>query len=92
MRIFFAVVGVFAWLWALTLLVLFSESGGQTRFIAAGIYAIVAVLALGVERILKTLEDIRDGRAYLPACGEKVVEKVVVTDAAPRPVVIEAIA
>jgi hypothetical protein len=73
MRIFFAVVGVLAWLWALTLLVLFSETGGQTRFVAAGIYAIVAVLALGVERILKTLEDIRDGRVYLPAPGEKVV-------------------
>jgi hypothetical protein len=83
MRIFFAVVGVLAWLWALTLLVLFSETGGQTRFVAAGIYAIVAVLALGVERILKTLEDIRDGRVYLPASGEKVVVAEAVTARSP---------
>ncbi len=63
MRIFFAVIGVLAWIWALLLLAIFSESGGEGRFIAAGIYAIVGILALGCERIIKTLEDIRDGRS-----------------------------
>ena len=62
MRMFFGVVGVLAWIWALAVLWIFAESGGALTIIAAGIYAVVAMVALGCERILKTLEDIRDGR------------------------------
>ena len=62
MRPFFAVIGVLAWLWALSLLVIFSQSGGEMKFVAAGVYAIVGILAMGCERILKVLEDIRDHR------------------------------
>jgi hypothetical protein len=60
MRGFFIVVGVLSWIWALSLLWIFSEEGGTVRFVAAGIYAVVAMVALGFERILKTLEEIRD--------------------------------
>jgi len=60
MRPFFAVIGVLAWLWALSLLVIFSQSGGEMKFVAAGVYAIVGILAMGCERILKVLEDIRN--------------------------------
>lgn len=63
MRMFFAVVGVLAWIWAFLVLWIFVESGGALTVIAAGVFAIVAILSLGCERILKTLEDIRDGRA-----------------------------
>jgi hypothetical protein len=59
---FFSVVGVLAWIAALAVLWIFAESGGALTVIAAGIYAVVAMVALGCERILKTLEDIRDGR------------------------------
>jgi len=62
MRPFFAVIGVLAWLWALSLLAIFSQSGGEMKFVAAGVYAIVGILAMGCERILKVLEDIRDHR------------------------------
>lgn len=62
MRMFFGAVGVLAWIWALAVLWIFAESGGALTVIAAGIYAVVAMVALGCERILKTLEDIRDGR------------------------------
>jgi hypothetical protein len=60
MRGFFIAVGVLSWVWAISLLWIFSEEGGTVRFVAAGVYAIVAMVALGFERILKTLEDIRD--------------------------------
>lgn len=60
MRGFFIAVGVLSWIWALSLLWIFSAEGGTVRFVAAGVYAIVAMVALGFERILKTLEDIRD--------------------------------
>jgi hypothetical protein len=63
---FFGVVGVLAWVWALAVLWIFAESGGALTIIAAGIYALVAMVALGCERIIKTLEDIRDGRVEAP--------------------------
>lgn len=62
MRPFLTVVGVLAWIWALAVLWVFAEAGGALTVIAAGIFALVAVLALASERILKTLEEIRDGR------------------------------
>ncbi|MGH8187600.1 MAG: hypothetical protein ACREUC_13655, partial [Steroidobacteraceae bacterium] len=61
MRMFFISVGVLAWIWALAVLWLFAESGGALTIIAAGVFAVVAMVALGTERMLKTLEDIRDG-------------------------------
>jgi hypothetical protein len=61
MRWFFLTVGVLAWIWALAVLWLFAESGGALTIIAAGIFAVVAMVALGTERIIKTLEEIRDG-------------------------------
>jgi hypothetical protein len=61
MRMFFIAVGVLAWLWALAVVWIFAESGGALTIIAAGVFAIVAVIALGCERILKMLEEIRDG-------------------------------
>ena len=66
MRMFFGAVGVLAWIWALAVLWIFAESGGALTVIAAGIYAVVAMIALGCERVLKTLEDIRDGRVEAP--------------------------
>lgn len=63
MRMFFGAVGVLAWISALAVLWIFAESGGALTIIAAGIYAIVAMVALGCERIIKTLEQIRDGTA-----------------------------
>jgi hypothetical protein len=69
MRMFFGVVGVLAWIWALAVLWIFAESGGALTIIAAGIYAVVAMVALGCERVLKTLEDIRDGRVEMPRAG-----------------------
>ena len=66
MRMFFGAVGVLAWIWALAVLWIFAESGGALTIIAAGIYAVVAMVALGCERVLKTLEDIRDGRVETP--------------------------
>ena len=45
---------------ALAVLWIFAESGGALTVIAAGVFAIVAIVALGCERILKTLEEIRD--------------------------------
>jgi hypothetical protein len=62
MRMFFSAVGVLAWICALAVLWIFAESGGALTIIAAGIYAVVAMVALGCERILKTLEEIRDNR------------------------------
>jgi hypothetical protein len=60
MRWFFMTVGVLAWLFALAVLRIFSESGGALAVIAAGVFAGVAIMSLGLERILKLLEDIRD--------------------------------
>src|SRR6185436_12539528 len=61
MRWFFLAVGVLAWLLALGVVWIFSESGGALTFIAAGVFATVAIVALVGERIIKTLEEIRDG-------------------------------
>jgi hypothetical protein len=61
MRWFFLVVGVLAWLLALGVVWIFSESGGALTFIGAGVFATVAIVALVGERIIKTLEEIRDG-------------------------------
>ena len=60
MRMFFMAVGVLAWIWALAVLWIFAESGGALTVIAAGVFAVVAIVALGCERILKALEEIRD--------------------------------
>jgi hypothetical protein len=81
MRWFFGAVGVLAWIWALAVLWIFKESGGALTVIAAGIFAVVAVVALGCERILKTLEEIRDGVSPVVRPGERVVrEREIVKD------------
>jgi hypothetical protein len=86
MRWFFGAVGVLAWIWALAVLWIFKESGGALTVIAAGIFAVVAVVALGCERILKTLEEIRDGVSPVARPGERVVrEREVVKDARHAP-------
>lgn len=60
MRWFFLAVGVVAWTLSLGVVWIFAESGGALTFIAAGVFATVAMVALGFERVIKTLEDIRD--------------------------------
>jgi len=86
MRMFFISVGVLAWIWALAVLWLFAESGGALTIIAAGVFAVVAMVALGTERILKALEEIRDGsvtriRVSKPGTSERVVkEERVITE------------
>ena len=88
MRWFFGAVGVLAWIWALAVLWIFKESGGALTMIAAGIFAVVAVIALGCERILKTLEDIRDGVSPVARPGERVVrEREIVKDTRHAPAV-----
>lgn len=73
MRMFFIAVGVLSWIWALAVLWIFAESGGALTVIAAGIFAGVAIVALGCERILKTLEDIRDGRTEVKTTDAAVI-------------------
>jgi hypothetical protein len=83
MRWFFLAVGVLAWLVALGVVWIFSESGGALTFIAAGVFATVAILALVGERIIKTLEEIRDGsvtRIRVNAPAERAVPERVVTE------------
>lgn len=65
MRIFLVTVGVLAWVLSLGVFWIFAESGGALTVIAAGIYALLAIVAIGCERLLKTLEDIRDGRVAM---------------------------
>ena len=60
MRMFFITVGILSWLLALGVLWIFAESGGALTVIAAGVFAGVAIVSLGVERVLKVLEEIRD--------------------------------
>jgi hypothetical protein len=60
MRMFFITVGILSWMLALGVLWIFAESGGALTVIAAGVFAGVAIVALGVERVLKVLEEIRD--------------------------------
>jgi len=81
MRWFFLAVGVLGWLLALGVVWIFAQSGGALTFIAAGVFATVANLALVGERIIKTLEEIRDGsvtriRVNTPA-DRAVTERVV---------------
>ena len=45
---------------------IFAETGDALTMIAAGIYAVVAMIALGCERVLKMLEDVRNGRIEIP--------------------------
>jgi hypothetical protein len=85
MRWFFLAVGVLAWLLALGVVWIFSESGGALTFIAAGVFATVAILALVGERIIKTLEEIRDGsvtriRVNTNTPGERVVTERAVSE------------
>jgi hypothetical protein len=63
MRMFFTTVGILSWLLALSVLWIFAESGGALTVIAAGVFAGVAIVSLGVERVLKLLEEIRDRAA-----------------------------
>lgn len=60
MRMFFVAVGILAWLFASSVLWIFAESGGALAVIAAGVFAGVAIVSLGLERVLKLLELIRD--------------------------------
>ena len=77
MRMFLVCVGIAAWLMALAVLLIFADNGGAQVAIAAGVFAVVAVVALGCERIIKTLEEIRDGRAVVntakPVSGKPVI-------------------
>jgi uncharacterized membrane protein len=83
MRWFFLAVGILAWLLALGVVWIFSESGGALTFIAAGVFATVAILALVGERVIKVLEEIRDGsvtRIRVNAAPERAVTERVVTE------------
>lgn len=59
MRPFFMTVGILAWVWAFAVMWIFAESGGALTIIAAGVFAGVAIVSLGCERILKVLEEIQ---------------------------------
>jgi hypothetical protein len=63
----FVVVGVLARLFALSALSILAESGGALAVIAAGIFAGVAIVSRGLERVLKLLEEIRDGPSQTAA-------------------------
>jgi hypothetical protein len=83
MRWFFLAVGILGWLLALGVVWIFAQSGGALTFVAAGVFATVAILALVGERIIKTLEEIRDGsvtRIRVNAPGERAVTDRVVTE------------
>ena len=83
MRWFFLAVGVLGWLLALGVVWIFALSGGALTFIAAGGFATVAILALVGERIIKTLEEIRDGsvtRIRVNAPVDQAVTERVVTE------------
>jgi hypothetical protein len=66
MRMFFITVGILSWLLALAVAWIFAENGGVMTVIAAGIFAGLAIISLGLERVLKVLEEIRD-RGAVPA-------------------------
>jgi len=59
MRPFFVTVGILAWLWAFAVMWIFAENGGALTVIAAGVFAVVAIVALACERIMKLLEEIQ---------------------------------
>jgi hypothetical protein len=73
---FFSMAGILAWLMALAVLWIFAESGGALTVIAAGVFAIVAIVALVGERVLKTLEEIRDGKVLARQLPRAVDEPV----------------
>jgi hypothetical protein len=66
MRPFLITVGILAWAFGMAVLFIFSQSGGVMTAIAAGVFAGVGLIALGCERILKRLEEIRDGTVSAP--------------------------
>ena len=83
MRWFFLAVGILGWILALSVVWIFAQSGGALTFIAAGVFATVAILALVGERVIKTLEEIRDGsvtRIRVNAPTERVVTDRAVTE------------
>ena len=83
MRWFFLAVGVLGWALALGVVWIFAQSGGALTFITAGVFATVAILALVGDRIIKTLEEIRDGsvtRIRVNAPADKAVTERVVTE------------
>jgi hypothetical protein len=73
---FFSTVGVLAWVMALAVMWIFAESGGALTVIASGVFATVAIVALVGERMLKTLEEIRDGKVVVPQQPRAVDERV----------------
>jgi uncharacterized membrane protein len=73
---FFSTVGILAWVMALAVLWIFAESGGALTVIAAGVIATVAIVALVGERVLKTLEEIRDGKVVARQQPRAVDERV----------------
>ncbi|MFL6549457.1 MAG: hypothetical protein ACJ8OJ_12230 [Povalibacter sp.] len=79
MRAFLIAVGILAWAMALSVILIFAESGGALVAIAAGVFAVVAVVALGCERIIKTLEDIRGSQMPLARVGRDKVMAVPLT-------------
>jgi len=66
MRPFLITVGILAWAFGMAVLFIFAENGGVMTAIAAGVFAGVGLVALASERILKTLEEIRDGVVVAP--------------------------
>jgi hypothetical protein len=66
MRPFLITVGILAWAFGMAVLFIFTENGGVMTAIAAGVFAGIGLVALVAERILKTLEDIRDGVVVPP--------------------------
>ena len=75
MRWFFLAVGVLGWLLALGVVWIFAQSGGALTFIAAGVFV--------GERIIKTLEEIRDGsvtRIRVNTPADRAVTERVVTE------------
>ena len=81
MRAFLIAVGILSWGLALAVILIFAESGGALTAIAAGVFAVVAVVSLGCERIIKTLEDIRDSRVPVPKVSRERTMAVPVTPA-----------
>ena len=91
MRPFFMTVGILAWMMAFAVMWIFAESGGALTAVAAGVFAILAILALACERILRLLEQIRDGmllrprRTVLPIKRETAVPEPAVPEVSMRP-------
>lgn len=73
MRVFLMTVSLLAWIAAPAIAWHYAASSGVLAFVAAGIFVLVAVVALGCERILKLLTEIRDSLAA-PAAASTVTE------------------